>query len=205
MKPKVLAIAGAIIIIIFIAYSILLVVVGWPADGLSWKNTAEFGDSFGSLNAFFTGVAFLLILWTISIQRQELQLQKEEMSKMVAAQQRSLHMELLKYSLDDQDLAKVWGEFGAGGDVEIRQFIYVNLILSHLEMFFRQNMLTGEELRIMLDDHMLNSAHFRKFWEKARDFRKELSSVGLSQDPQFHSLAEQAYISAKARLDSATS
>lgn len=42
-------------------------------------NEALFGDSFGALNALFSGLAFAGIIYTIQLQRKELQLQREEL------------------------------------------------------------------------------------------------------------------------------
>jgi len=44
-----------------------------------WKHTALFGDSFGGLNAIFSGLAFAGVIITILLQRNELKLQREEL------------------------------------------------------------------------------------------------------------------------------
>jgi hypothetical protein len=46
---------------------------GWPERGL-------FGDMFGALNALFSGLAFAGVIYTILLQRTELELQRNEMS-----------------------------------------------------------------------------------------------------------------------------
>lgn len=46
-----------------------------------WDERGQFGDAFGSLNALFSGFAFAGIIYTILLQRKELQLQREELAQ----------------------------------------------------------------------------------------------------------------------------
>lgn len=59
-----------------------------------WKESAAFGDTFGALNALFAGLAFAGIIYTILLQREELQLQRKELE---------LTREELKRSADAQE------------------------------------------------------------------------------------------------------
>lgn len=54
----------------------------WPARG-------TFGDSFGAINALFSGLAFGGIIYTILLQRKELTLQRQELSETRKELQRS--------------------------------------------------------------------------------------------------------------------
>lgn len=47
----------------------------------SWGDSGTFGDTFGALNALFSGLAFAGVIVTILIQRSELQLQRTEMQE----------------------------------------------------------------------------------------------------------------------------
>ena len=44
-----------------------------------WIESSQFGDMFGGLNTFFSGLAFLGIIYTIFLQREELHLQRKEL------------------------------------------------------------------------------------------------------------------------------
>lgn len=44
-----------------------------------WENGGTFGDSFGAVNALFSGLAFAGIIFTIYLQRNELSLQRKEL------------------------------------------------------------------------------------------------------------------------------
>lgn len=49
--------------------------------GFVIKNAAELGDSFGSLNALFSGLAFAGLIYTILLQQEELRLQRKELKE----------------------------------------------------------------------------------------------------------------------------
>ena len=50
-------------------------------DGINWDTRAKLGDSFGSLNALFSGLALAGIVFTILLQRKELSLQRDELKE----------------------------------------------------------------------------------------------------------------------------
>ena len=85
----------------------------------SLQESGQFGDSFGAINALFTGLAFLILTWTIILQKNELKLQREELeltrkelekssgaqiesSKLMADQ-----LEIQKMQIESQKIPKV--------------------------------------------------------------------------------------------------
>jgi len=64
----------AVVIFIWILFSILL-----PKIEPSLANRAILGDSYGTINSLFSGLAFSGIIYTILLQRKELALQREEL------------------------------------------------------------------------------------------------------------------------------
>jgi hypothetical protein len=64
--------------------------------GGDWIVRGQFGDTFGSINSLFSGLAFAGIIYTVLLQRQELTLQRRELeltrrelTRTAAAQERS--------------------------------------------------------------------------------------------------------------------
>src|SRR5687768_14058386 len=45
----------------------------------SWSMRGQFGDMFGAVNALFSGLAFAGIIYTILLQREELEAQRKEL------------------------------------------------------------------------------------------------------------------------------
>lgn len=62
---------------------ILLVVTIFPVSIYfilsTWEGRGQFWDIFGALNTLFSGLAFAGIIYTVLLQRKELQLQREEL------------------------------------------------------------------------------------------------------------------------------
>lgn len=73
---------GKILLGVVIAWIISFVaVVCWfqPVDSDGVFDIGRFGDAFGSINALFSGLAFLGVIVAIILQRKELKLQREEL------------------------------------------------------------------------------------------------------------------------------
>lgn len=69
------------VVLIFGAYTAVLLVTTWPISTLSIDKAGTFGDSFGVLTSLFTGLAFAGLLTTIYLQRSELQLNRKELEE----------------------------------------------------------------------------------------------------------------------------
>jgi hypothetical protein len=78
-KPRNDPIKGLVILIIcfFILWGISWGAMIYYID--DWNKRGSFGDMFGSINALFSGAALAGIIYTIFLQRRELQLQRREL------------------------------------------------------------------------------------------------------------------------------
>lgn len=56
---------------------------------IPWSDRSAFGEMFGGLNTFFSGLAFGGVIYAILLQRKELKLQREELIRSVDAQEKS--------------------------------------------------------------------------------------------------------------------
>ena len=54
-----------------------------------WEVKGQFGDTFGALNALFSGLAFAGLIYTILLQRKELELTRQELKKATENQTKS--------------------------------------------------------------------------------------------------------------------
>jgi hypothetical protein len=66
--------AIAAVIVLQVLYGVLVFLLGPDMEA-----RGQFGDVFGGINAFFTGLAFAGLIYTILLQRRELELQREEL------------------------------------------------------------------------------------------------------------------------------
>lgn len=73
--------SAAGIILAFVLYALMIVAVTWPISGWSLDRAGAFGDSFGVLTSIFTGLAFMGLMSTVFLQREELQLNRKELEE----------------------------------------------------------------------------------------------------------------------------
>ena len=70
-----------------LAKMIFLVIIIWIASTIlitfgldNWADRGTFGDLFGAVNALFSGLAFAGLIYTIVLQKQDLELQRNEIT-----------------------------------------------------------------------------------------------------------------------------
>jgi uncharacterized membrane protein YciS (DUF1049 family) len=72
-----------IIYLILAAIVILILQIGYVVAVFNWfspmETRGQFGDLFGGVNTLFTGLAFAGLIYTILLQRRDLELQREEL------------------------------------------------------------------------------------------------------------------------------
>lgn len=64
-----------VIVVIQVLYGVAVLLLVGP----EMATRGQFGDIFGGINALFTGLAFAGVIYTILLQRQELELQRDEL------------------------------------------------------------------------------------------------------------------------------
>lgn len=80
------------VVLVFVVYAGVLVWSIWPIEEISVAKSGVFGDSFGVLNALFSGLAFGGLLITVLYQREDLVLTKEEL-KLTREEIKAQHLE----------------------------------------------------------------------------------------------------------------
>lgn len=65
------------ILVVILVFTIYFSVVRFLLPG--WTESGQFGDMFGGLNSLFSALAFLGVIYTIFLQREELSLQRKEL------------------------------------------------------------------------------------------------------------------------------
>lgn len=71
--------SGGTLAVIAVSVLIIWATSGWLVS--STKDPGQFGDMFGAVNALFSGLAFATLIYTVFLQRRELQLQREELAE----------------------------------------------------------------------------------------------------------------------------
>lgn len=199
------AVAVAFLFVVFLGGIGVAAALSHAADSKTWITWGNVGQTFESINAVFSGLAFAALIVTfwfqlkeLREQRLELQLQREatlssrdQLRRSAQADLRRLHVELLKMSIDDATLAQVWPEIEPGLSQERnRQYLYANLVLQHAWLALELDRYDEESVRTFVR-YLFTSPLMRDYWLASRATR----SMGTldQQELAFIELAEQVY------------
>ncbi|MFC1414197.1 DUF6082 family protein [Streptacidiphilus sp. N1-12] len=145
------------------------------------KDLGTVGQYFDAGSAVFSGIALLLVIVTTVMQRRELAMQRDslgksqwELHRSAETEMRKLHMDLIKMAIDDDSLAKLWSYDDSIPAEQVRQYLYANLIFSHL--------LLNHELHVIDETNILGHIHgvarspiFREYWVASASARALLN------------------------------
>ena len=143
---------------VLITLLILTIVIYYP-DYITkkldtWADRGAFGDSYGSVSALFSGLAFVALVLTLWLQKKELSLQREQLKRSVEAQEKS-----------EQALAK---------QVEVLEKTAKLNALNTLANLYHEQ-LKQLKANILLPD---KSGEIRKKWEESvREMESTLSAL----------------------------
>lgn len=198
---------------------VLVTMVMTMVPGLQSPKSGNAGQAYGAVASASAVLVLFLMAKTLglqreetSLQRRELELQREEMRlqrtelelqreemrrsagelhRSAEAELRGLHMQLLKMSIDDPDLAEVWPPFSPGLSIKLnRQYLYANLIYAHMLLVHSLGIITDREALGYMRS-IINTPIFHSFWETARPMREELEPT--SHEYRFAMLLDEAF------------
>ncbi|WP_431470888.1 DUF6082 family protein [Sphingosinithalassobacter sp. LHW66-3] len=179
----------AALIALFIAHLIVLGAGSRFSFISDVEHAKDISSALGLFGALFSGFAAFGLLYTIDLQRNALALQSKEIEQGSAMQIRMLHLELLKLSIEDPDLEKVWS--GSEMPMTGKQSMYTNLILSHWETQYTSGLLSKQQLENLLTERM--QGILVQFWEKHRASRKLHAAAAGNDHFAFHNLVDAAF------------
>ncbi|GIF53412.1 hypothetical protein DFJ67_1124 [Asanoa ferruginea] len=160
--------------------------IAGTAPDETWAVRANVGETFGVLNAIFSGLALAAVVVTfwmqfteLRSQRAELALQRDsliqtkaELHRSAEADLRHLHFDLVQLSIADPELAQVWPQV-VGSPARHRQYQYANLIIQHSWLQLKISDYTEAELQSMLR-YLFSSPIIREYWTTTKEFRQRI-------------------------------
>jgi len=179
----------AILVALFFAHLLVL------AGAVDWEfidtpeRARDISEALGLFSALFSGFAAFGLLYTIDLQRRALHVQNLDARRNTALQLRLLHMELLKLSIADESLNNVWS--GEKETLSGKESLYVNLILSHWEMMYDNELLDDHQLALLIEERMHGPVQL--FWEKNRTSREKHAEKAGGGHLRFHRIVDQSY------------
>jgi hypothetical protein len=163
-------------------------ILGQRGSSDDWSKWSDVGQTFGVVSSIFSGLALVSLVVTSRVQfremrenRRELEQQRQslagnhlELQRAAEASVRRLHLEILKMSIEDPQLAEVWPAFEAGLSPERnRQYLYANIIYQFHWTSLRMNgyseVMVLESLR-----YLFQSPIMREYWRAAANARVPL-------------------------------
>lgn len=145
----------------------LAAVLGWRGAAEDWNRWSDVGQTFGLLGSIISGLAFAAVVITARVQFRELQ-------RSAAADLSMLHLEILRMSINDPQLAEVWPAFEPDLSVERnRQFLYANIIYQFHWTSLRLDKATDEQVLGSMR-YLFTSPLMRRYWTAAKRARTSL-------------------------------
>lgn len=111
----------------------------------TWQDRGTFGDMFGTLNALFSCLAFAGIIYTIILQRQELQLQREELK--LQRNELELTRQELKRTAEAQEKSEQALSKQVQSMERTAKLNALSSLLEHYSEMTSRNSLTPQDLR----------------------------------------------------------
>ncbi|MEU8609669.1 DUF6082 family protein [Actinoplanes sp. NPDC048791] len=176
-----LALIGGVVIVTLLAGVGVAAVLARQGASEEWRTWSDVGQTFGVLSSIISSLALLAVVITarqnsaeLARQRQFLTHNHAELRRTAHANLGMLHQNLLKMSLDDEELAAVWPSF----DLDLpaatrRQFLYANLIYS-FELRALQSDIYTEAAVIAIMRHLFSSPVMRAYWHATVSGRRFL-------------------------------
>lgn len=131
-EPRSEPIKGLItlVVLIVIVWALYWAAMLYFIEG--WQDRGLFGDMFGSVNALFSGAALAGVIYTIFLQRKELQLQRRELEMT----REELHRSAEAQEKSEQALREQIKEMQEQSEFQQRPFVIATLKEEDLDSYF---------------------------------------------------------------------
>jgi hypothetical protein len=137
---------------------------GAPED---WSKWSDVGQTFGALSSIISGLALVVVVISARTQARE-------MRRSSTAELNMLHLEILKLSINDEELAEVWPALLPDLSPKLnRQFLYANIIYQfHWTTLRLEKASDAKVLGSMR--YLFTSPLMRQYWAAAEHGRTSL-------------------------------
>jgi hypothetical protein len=145
----------------------LAATLAWRGTSEVWSRWSDVGQTFGALSSIIAILSLVAVVITARVQFRELQ-------GSVAANLSAMHLEILKMSIDDQELADVWPAYAPGlSATQNRQYLYANVIYQFHWTSLKLNKASDREVLASMR-YLFTSPTMRGYWAAAEHGRTSL-------------------------------
>jgi hypothetical protein len=177
---SVLAIVGAMGLVVVSP----LALAALDGDGENWERIGNIAQAYGAVSALLSGLAVVGVAVSLVLQAREAKASRVQNT-------RTMHMEFTKLAMENPEYLGCWGGPDASRTVLLRrQHMYVNLVVSHWEMWFELGDLTERWLASMCDEIFAGEIG-RSFWARTREAR--ISTASTRRMKHFNQIIDARY------------
>ncbi|MEV4115173.1 DUF6082 family protein [Nonomuraea sp. NPDC049695] len=154
--------------------------------GVDWASLADVGDAYGSAVALLTAVSLLVLAVSVAFQARTTRISSEATGRM-------LHVEMMRFVMEDPSLSQVEGigwDGTAQASEELRRWVYANMQLGLFRSFYALKEMPTAELRMQMAGRF-RSRIGREHWESNRTWFQ--ASARNRHDRRFCEIVEEEY------------
>ncbi|NMO56254.1 hypothetical protein HH310_34390 [Actinoplanes sp. TBRC 11911] len=149
----------------------LAATLAWRGTSEDWSRWSDVGQTFGALSSIIAILSLAAVVITARIQFRELQ-------GSVAANLSAMHLEIMRMSVDDLELADVWPAYAAGlSATQNRQYLYANIIYQFHWTSLKLNKASDEDVVASMR-YLFTSPIMRGYWTAGKHIRASLNPGG---------------------------
>jgi hypothetical protein len=160
-------------------------------SGVDWAKLSEISQTYSAISIPLSGVALIGVVFSLSYQSRQLNAASEEAA-------RSAHRELVLRTFDDPHFLVCWEPpVSPMSELRLKQYGFVNLIISQWRADFLSGRLNGVTLRIVAL-RVFRGEVPREFWSICGlGWRETMSTQGRKYS-KFAEIVDSAYVAALA-------
>ncbi|MFD7961521.1 DUF6082 family protein [Streptomyces zaomyceticus] len=154
-----------------------------------WSRLSDVSQTYGALSVPLSAMALLGVAVSLVYQARQTKMANVE-------SQRSVHRQLLMYSLDNPEFLVCWEPISGISSLEMRRLIFTNIMISNWCSNYVLRRFNDQEVRHILSLHFQGAAA-RLHWEKsAPNWRMGAEAQGDVRGIRFVCLVDESYAEA---------
>ncbi|MEU8401452.1 DUF6082 family protein [Nonomuraea sp. NPDC048892] len=155
------------------------------ARDADWNRLSQIGQTYGAASAILSGFALIGVVSSLILQGKETRATRKESA-------RGYHVQLMEMAMRDPVYLDCWGSLDRHRTPdELRQHLYLNLIVSYWEMRYQVGDMPDRVLRSLATAELFTTTPGRRFWAEARIHR--LRAAKNRKMRRFNEIMESAY------------